>query len=220
MERMARRVRQTRMMDQRPLRGRAGFLGILGTGLLFAAVSGCGSVVASDSASAPGAAAGTATAAAAAAATPQVGCASVNQATAVSIRHLLHLMVPVDTKPQAGTTYRQTAQVRALFGQLCAAVTHPAPNQLMHCPADIGTEYLGTFYDGSRVLATFSYAASGCERVSVTSAGKTLSTMVYGRAAAAAPHLATDLGVIVGAPKPGTMQPQGGINPGGPNKPA
>lgn len=217
MERMARRVRQTRMMDQRPLRGRAGFLGILGilgTGLLFAAVSGCGSVVASDSASAPAAAAATATAA------PQVGCASVNQATAVSIRHLLHLMVPVDTKPQAGTTYRQTAQVRALFGQLCAAVTHPAPNQLMHCPADIGTEYLGTFYDGSRVLATFSYAASGCERVSVTAAGKTLSTMVYGRAAAAAPHLATDLDVIVGAPKPGTMQPQGGINPGGTNKPA
>jgi hypothetical protein len=216
MERMAWRVRQTRMMDQRPLRGRAGLLGILGilgTGLLFAAVSGCGSVVASDSASAPAAAAATATAA------PQVGCASVNQATAVSIRHLLHLMVPVDTKPQASTTYRQTAQVRALFGQLCAAVTHPAPNRLMHCPADIGTEYLGTFYDGSRVLATFSYAASGCERVSVTTAGKTLSTMVYGRAAAAAPHLATDLDVIVGAPKPGTMQP-GGINPGGPNKPA
>src|SRR5271169_5895863 len=128
MERMARRVRRTRMMDQRPLRGRAGFLGILGilgTGLLFAAVSGCGSVVASDSASAPAAAAATAA--------PQVGCASVNQATAVSIRHLLHLMVPVDTKPQASTTYRQAAQVRALFGQLCAAVTHPAPHQLMHC---------------------------------------------------------------------------------------
>jgi hypothetical protein len=202
------------MMDQRPLRGRAGFLGILGilgTGLLFAAVSGCGSVVASDSASAP---------AAAVAAAPQVGCASVNQATAVSIRHLLHLMVPVDTKPQASTTYRQAGQVRALFGQLCAAVTHPAPNRLMHCPADIGTEYTGTFYDGSRVLATFAYAASGCERVSVTAAGKTLSTSVTGRAAAAAPHLATDLDVLVGAPKPGTMQPQGGINPGGPNKPA
>ena len=198
MERTARRVRQNRMMDQRPLRGRAGFLGILGAGLLFAAVSGCGSVVASDSASAP---------AAAATAAPQVGCASVNQATAVSIRHLLHLMTPVDTKPQPSTAYRQAGQVRALFGQLCAAVTHPAPHQLMHCPADIGTEYLGTFYDGSRVLATFAYAASGCERVSVTAAGKTLSTGVYGRAAAAAPHLATDLAVIVEGPKPGTMQP-------------
>jgi|SRR5580704_1355153 uncharacterized protein YceK len=213
MERTARRVRQTRMMDQRPLRGRAGFLGILGAGLLFAAVSGCGSVVASDSAAA-GAAGATATAAS------QVGCASVNQATAVSIRHLPHLMTPVDTKPQPSTTYRQAAEVRALFGQLCAAVTHPAPNQMMHCPADIGTEFLGTFYDGSRVLATFAYAASGCERVSVTAAGKTLSTGVYGRAAAAAPHLATDLDVIVGAPKPGTMQPQGQVNPGGPNKPA
>jgi hypothetical protein len=213
MERTARRVRQTRMMDQRPLRGRAGFLGILGAGLLFAAVSGCGSVVASDSAAA-GAAGATATAAS------QVGCASVNQSTAVSIRHLPHLMTPVDTKPQPSTTYRQAAEVRALFGQLCAAVTHPAPNQMMHCPADIGTEFLGTFYDGSRVLATFAYAASGCERVSVTAAGKTLSTGVYGRAAAAAPHLATDLDVIVGAPKPGTMQPQGQVNPGGPNKPA
>jgi hypothetical protein len=214
MERMARRVRRIRMMDQRPPRGRAGFLGILGAGLLFAAVSGCGSVVASDSASGPAAGAATTTAA------PEVGCASVNQATAVSIRRLLRLMAPVDTKPQASSTYRQAAQVRALFGQLCAAVTHPAPNRLMHCPLEIGTEFLGTFYDGSRVLATFTYAASGCERVSVTAAGKTLGTMVYGRAAAAAPHLATDLDVIVGAPKPGTMQPQGQINPGGPNKPA
>jgi hypothetical protein len=218
MERMARRVRQTRMMDQRPLRGRAGFLGILGAGLLFAAVSGCGSVVASDSAadsaSALAAAGATATAA------PQVGCASVNQATAVSIRRLSHLMTPVDTKPQPSFTYRKAAQVRALFGQLCAAVTHPAPHQLMHCPADIGTEYLGTFYDGSRVLATFAYAASGCELVSVTAAGKTLSTEVYGRAAAAAPHLARDLAVIVEGLKPGTMQPQGQVNPGGLNKPA
>lgn len=213
MERMARRVRQTRMMDQRPLRRRAGLgiLAILGAGLLFAAVSGCGSVVASDSASAP---------AAAATAAPQVGCASVNQATAVAIRHLPHFMVPVDTKPQASTIYRQAAQVRALFGQLCAAVTHPAPNRLMHCPVDIGTAFLGTFYDGSRALATFSYYVSGCERVSVSAAGKTLSTMVYGRAAAAAPHLATDLAAIVGAPKPGMMQPQGQVNPGGPNKPA
>jgi hypothetical protein len=214
MERMDRRVRQTRMMDQHPLRRRAGFLpilGILGTGLLFAAVSGCGSVVASDSASAPASA--PAAAAAAATAAPAVGCASVNQATAVSIRHLPHLMTPVNTKAKLPIiTSRHAAQVRALFGQMCAAVTHPAPNRLMHCPADIGTEYLGTFYDGSRVLATFAYAASGCERLSVTAAGKTLSTAVDGRATAAAPHLATDLYAIVGAPSQ--------VNPGGPNIPA
>ena len=144
----------------------------------------------------------------------------MNQATAVSIRREMRLEAPVGTNPISTATYHQAAQVQALFGQLCAAVTHPAQTMLMHCPADFGTEYLGTFYDGSRVLATFTYAASGCERVSVTAAGKTLATMVYGRAAAAAPHLATDLAVIMGAPKPGVMQPQGTINPGGPNKPA
>jgi hypothetical protein len=223
MERMACRVRQTRMMDQRPLRRRAGFLpilGILGTGLLFAAVSGCGSVVASDSASAPASApasasaSGSAAAAAAAAvAAPAVGCASVNQATSVTIRHLPHLMTPVNTKEKLPSiTSRHAAQVRALFGQMCAAVTHPAAPGVMHCPADIGTEYLGTFYDGSRVLATFVYAASGCERLSVTAAGRTLSTTVDGRAAAAAPHLLTDLVAIVGAPSQ--------VNPGGPNIPA
>ena len=201
MERMTRRVRQTRMMDPRPPRGLLGTFGVLGSGLLFAALAGCGSVVASS---------GAAAAPAAATPVPQVGCASVNQATAVSIRREMRLMAPVGTNPISSTIYRQAAQVRALFGQLCAAVSHPAPAQLMHCPADFGTTYIGTFYDGSRVLATFTYATSGCERVSVTAAGKTLATMVYGPAAVAAPHLATDLDVIVGTPKPGLMQPQGG----------
>ena len=206
MERMTRQVRQSCMIAQRPV---CGLCGLLGAGLLCAALAGCGSVVASSGA-----------AAAPAAAAPQVGCASVNQATAVNIRRsVTHLMAPVGTNPVSTSTYRHAAQVRALFGQLCAAVTHPAPPKVMHCPADIGTEFIGTFYDGSRVLATFTYAASGCERVSVSADGKTLSTMVYGRAAAAAPHLSTDLDVIVGAPRPGEMQPQG-VNPGGPNKPA
>jgi hypothetical protein len=53
----------------------------------------------------------------------------------------------------------------------------------------------------------------GCERVSVTAAGKTLATMVYGPAAAAAPHLATDLAAIVGPPQPGMMRPEGTISP-------
>jgi hypothetical protein len=201
---MTRPVRQTRMMAPRPRRGPArlpGVLGVLGSGLLLAALAGCGSAVASSGAAAAPAATPSAA--------PQVGCASVNQATAVSIRRKMRLMAPVGTNP-ISDTYRQAAQVRALFGQLCEAVTHPAPTQLMHCPADIGTDYIGTFYDRARVLATFTYAASGCERVSVTAAGKTLATMVYGRAAAAAPHLATDLAAIIGAPKPGVMQPQGG----------
>jgi len=209
MERMTRRVRQSCVMAQRPVCGLCGLCGLLGAGLLCAALAGCGSVVASSGA-----------AAAPASGAPAVGCASVSQATAVNIRRsMTHLMAPVGTNPVSTSTYRHPAQVRALFGQLCAAVTHPAPPEVMHCPADIGSEFIGTFYDGSRVLATFTYAASGCERVSVSADGKTLATQVYGRAAAAAPDLATDLDVIVGAPHPGEMQPQS-VNPGGPNKPA
>ena len=195
MERMTRRVRQTRMMDPRSLRRRAGILGVLGTGLVLAMLAGCGSVVASSGAA--GGPLATTT-------TPrQVGCASVNQATAVSIRREMHLMAPVGTNPISTATHQQAAQVRALFGQLCAAVTHPARTTLMHCPADRAIEFLGTFYDSSRVLATFTFTTSGCEWVSVTAAGKTMATMVYGPAAAAAPHLATDLAAILGSPKPG-----------------
>jgi hypothetical protein len=216
-----RRVRQTRMMDLRPgreLAGRHGILGVLGAGLLCAALGGCGSVVASSGAASSGAGAGAAAATGSPA--PPVGCASVNQATAVRIDHVLPPMSTTGTSPLSSTTYHQVPQVRALFGQLCAAVTHPAHNLLMHCPADMGGEFLGTFYDGSRELATFTFSASGCERVSVTAAGKTLATPVYGSAAAAAPHLASDLAAVVGAPVPGMMQPGGAINPGGPNKPA
>jgi hypothetical protein len=222
MERMTRRVRQTRMIDQRALRGipglrrqprLLGLLGLLGAGLV-AALAGCGSVVASAPAAAPAA---TTTASGPA----SVGCASVNQATTVSIRRMSHLMAPAGKYPVSTSTYDEASRVQALFGQMCAAVTHPAPPQVMHCPADFGTEYLGTFYDGSRTLATFTYAASGCARVSVTAAGQTKATMVYGRAAAAAPHLVTDLDVILGAgPKPGLMQPQGTVNPGGTDRPA
>jgi hypothetical protein len=219
MERMARPVRQTRMMDPPLLRG------LLGTGLLCAALGGCGSVVASAPSSVPSSAGAAASAATttAPAPGPQIGCASVNQATAVSIRRLMRLLAPVGTNPISSPTYHQAAQLRALFGQLCAAVTHPAATGVvMHCPADFGTEYVGTFYAGSRVLATFTYASSGCARVSVTAAGKTLATTVYGRAAAAAPHLAADLDVILGAgaQQPGGTPSPGTVNPGGPNVPA
>jgi hypothetical protein len=217
MERTMRRVRQIRMMELRPVRGpagRHGILGVLGAGLLCAALAGCGSVVASSAAAGAGA-----TPAAADSPAAPVGCASVNQATVVSI---YRVMPPMSgSSPLSTYTYHQVPQLRALFGQLCAAVTHPARNLLMHCPADRGTEFVGTFFDGPRELARFTFAASGCERVSVTAAGKTLATMVYGSAAAAAPHLASDLAAVVGSPgSGGMMQPGGTVNPGGPNKPA
>lgn len=206
MERAAPEVRPTGMMYQRHVRG------LVTAGTLCAALAGCGSVVASTN---PG---GLATAVPASA--PQVGCASVNQATVVTVRRAMRLVEPVNGG-RLTVTQRQPALVRAFFGELCNAVAHPdAPTTLVNCPADFGTDYTGTFYDGDRVLAAFTYAASGCQRVTVSAAGKTKGTMVYGRAAAAAPHLEADLAAVMGLPPSGVAYPTGSVNPGGPNKAA
>jgi hypothetical protein len=206
MERMAPGMRPSGMMCLRQVRG------LVVAGALCAALAGCGSVVASNPSGDH--------ATGVAAASPQVGCASVNQATMATIRRAMRLVEPAD-----GGTFtviqRKAALVRALFSDLCKAVNHPYISaQVVHCPGDFGTDYLGTFYDGTRVLATFTYYASGCQRVTVTAAGKTQRTMVYGRAAAAAPHLESDLDAAVGLPQSGVVQPMGSINPGGPNKAA
>ena len=208
MERMTPGTRQSDMMYQRHVRGLAV------TGLLCAALAGCGSVVASTPGAAPPAGtaqgstspAGTTSGGAPATAVPQVGCASVNQATTVTIRPAMHLVVPVGNHPVAITEHKP-ALARALFGDFCNAVTHPFTGKgPISCPAAFGTDYAGTFDDGTRLLATFTYTANGCRRVSITAGGKTQATMVVGPAAAAAPHLAADMDAVLGL-KPGVMQP-------------
>ncbi len=158
-------------------------------GLLSAALAGCGG--AATAATLAGAGGRTAT--------PEVGCASVHQATTVTVqRHVL-----VREPGNAGTrTVKQNhaALVRALFRDLCAAVSHPQSGHYF-CPADFGISYTGTFYDGHRVLAAFSYEVSGCPRVTVVAAGKTSSVLLLGSAAAAAPHLKADLAAVLGVPQ-------------------
>ncbi len=202
MERMTHAARQSRMMSSLQIRG------IVVAGLLCAAVAGCGSTVATTPASVQAAPA------------PAVGCASVDQATTVTIHRSMETIEPV----RAGavtTTQRKTALVRALFGDLCQAVAHPytvkAP---IRCPIAFGLTYTGTFYDGHRTLATFTYGASGCQNVRVDAAGKSTYTMVAGAAASAAPHLETDMAAALGLPKSAVFSPGQQVNPGGPDKPA
>jgi len=225
------------MMSRR--RVRRGLAVAAGWGLLGAVLAGCGSVAGSTpaggAASTPGADGTAATAAASA--VPQVGCASVNQATMVTVSRLAQLVLPRSGGPRM-VTDREPALVRALFRDFCDAVTHPdTSSAVMHCPADFGTDYTGVFYDGSRVLARYTYAASGCQRVGIIVGSTTRSTMVAGRAASAAPHLAGDWAAVLdavrapavsspaqvnpgGANKPTGVSSPGQVNPGGPNKPA
>jgi hypothetical protein len=199
--------------------------------LLCSALAGCGSVTASAPAGAGATSSAPATspaqAASTAAASPAVaspapvdatGCASVNQATSVTVHRVMHLVEPT----RAGAlskTQRNVALVRALFGQFCAALRHPSMAKgIVRCPADVGISYLGTFYDGSRPLAKFVYGASGCPIVSLTAGGKTKNTMVLGAAAAAAPKLRADMAAVLGVPSQAIAQPVTGGSTSGMNK--
>jgi hypothetical protein len=144
----------------------------------------------------------------------------VDQATIVTVRRTMRLVEP-SRLGAVSTTQRKPALVRALFGDFCNAVAHAdTPRTPVNCPADFGTAYTGTFYDGSQALAKFVYGASGCQTVSITAGGKTRATMVFGTAAAAVPHLEADMAAVLGLPKSAVYQPQSQINSGGPNKPA
>ncbi|MGH3188844.1 MAG: hypothetical protein ACRDPY_10250 [Streptosporangiaceae bacterium] len=178
-------------------------------GLLSAAVAGCGTQVATVN-----------TAAAPATSTPPaVGCASVGQATEVLVSRAMHLVEPLNGGPHR-VTQRNTAKVRALFSDLCAAVTHPnRGGGVVHCPVDFGVDYVGTFYDGSRSLASFTYGAGGCPTASLTASGKTKATLMLGNALKAAPHLAADLAAVLGVPKSQLTAPPQQVNPGGTDRP-
>jgi len=130
----------------------------------------------------------------------------------------MHLVEPTRAGALSKTQHNATL-VRALFGELCAAVSYPSTAKgTVRCPADFGISYLGTFYDGSRTLAKFIYGASGCQIVSLTAGGKTKSTMVLGAAAAAAPKLRADMAAVLGVPTLAIAQPVTGSGGTGANK--
>ena len=140
----------------------------------------------------------------------------MDQATSVTVHRILHLVEPTRAGALSKTQHNATL-VRALFRQLCAAVSHPAmaKGATLHCPANFGISYLGTFYDGSRTLAKFDYGASGCQLVSLTVGGKTRTTMVIGTASAAAPKLRADLAAVLGVPRLAIAQPVTGTGKSG-----
>jgi len=169
---------------------RLGTAGLLCAGLLCAGLAGCGTALATE-------------------ATSQVGCASVSQATSATVtRHLL-VREPVNNGARTYTQRRAT-KVRALFGDFCAALAHAdVPQAPIDCPADFGTSYTGTFYDGQRTLATFVYVVGGCPRLQLTASGHTRGTFLIGKAAAAAPHLKADMAAVLGLPQSQVYGPPG-----------
>lgn len=178
---------------------------------LVALLAGCGSQLASGATTSSGSgAAGTTSSTA-------TGCASVNDATKVTVLRAMHLVEPT-RMGDLETTQTDPAKVRALFRDFCAVIAHPDhyTGRIM-CPAEIGLSYSGTFYDDTRKLATFTFGASGCQIVSVTAASngaKPKMAVVIGTAAAAAPNLHTDLDHVLGLPDTEVFHPQTHVNQG------
>ncbi len=126
------------------------------------------------------------------------------------MHRIIHLVEPTRAGALSKTQHN-AALVQALFGQFCAALSHPsAAKGLVHCAADYGISYTGTFYDGTRSLATFIYGASGCQMVSLTADGQTKATMVLGAAYTAAPKLRADMAAVLGVPRLAIAQPVSG----------
>jgi hypothetical protein len=179
---------------------------------LVALLAGCGSQLASGATTSSGSgAAGTTSS------TTATGCASVNDATNVTVLRAMHLVEPTRIG-DLEKTQTDAAKVRALLRDFCAVIAHPDhyTGRIM-CPAEIGVSYSGTFYDGTRKLATFTFGASGCETVSVTAAStgaKPQKAVVIGTAASAAPNLHTDLDHVLGLPDTAVFLPQTHVNQG------
>jgi hypothetical protein len=172
--------------------------GLAAAGLLCAALAGCGAAAAATTPAASGAGAPRAAGAA-----RQTGCADVNQATSATVTR--HLLVPEPVK-FGNRTYiqRNGTKIHALFGDFCAVVAHagtPQPAALCAANSRGGISFTGTFYDGQRALATFTYDLTECPRLIFTASGQTRGTVVIGRAAAATPHLKADLAAVLGVPQ-------------------
>jgi hypothetical protein len=184
------------MMHKRQIRG------LMVAGALTAALAGCGTVVATNSASDAGSTSSTAT-----------GCSGATLATKVTVIRAQHLIEPQQAQ---GLEQTQTnpAKVQALFRDFCQAIAHRDTSAaILNCPDEIGLSYGGAFYDGSRLLADYTYGATGCQRVSVTAPGaKEQSVVVWGTAAKAAPNLVPDMAKVLGVPEKAMWLPYGTRN--------
>jgi hypothetical protein len=217
----------------RPIRMKHSVRGLIAAAALSVVLAGCGTTVAGSGASSgsgsgvsSGASSGASPRTSSSAITTSTtagACASADEATKVTALRAMHLVEPARIS-SLEATQTNPGIVRALFRDFCQVIGHKdTASGTVTCPNDIGLSYSGTFYAGTRPVATYTYAASGCEMVTVTGAGKSAraqSAMVIGTAAAAAPHLHADMARALGMAEAQVFHPNSvHVNQGsGPSK--
>jgi len=213
-------TRPIRMMYSRAIRG------LIAAAALAAILAGCGTTVVSSGTNAgtgarPGSGSGAGSAASTTSTTAAAGCANVNAATKLTAVRAMHLVEPARFTSML-VTQTNPGIVRALFRDFCQVIAHRGASSPVTCPMAIGLSYGGMFYAGARPLARYTYAASGCEIVTLTPAGtgaRSQSAMVMGAAAAAAPNLHADMARALGMAQAQVFHPSSQVNQGsGPSK--
>jgi hypothetical protein len=133
------------------------------------------------------------------------GCGNAQSPSVVQVRRSVALPEPGwGSWVRLSVTQRSAPLVRRLYDDLCVIVGHPyhlPPGALVNCPADFGLAYTGAFYAAGRKLAGFSYAASGCESITLSVGQQQANTMILGPAAAAEPStFDADFAAVLGVP--------------------
>lgn len=137
------------------------------------------------------------------------GCGDVSRPDKVVIQRTVSIAGPPSSlhDPHVATG----ASARALYLDICRTVavkvTLDGPTS---CPNDVGLHYLGRFFARARQFASFDWAASGCEYMSLTVSGQTVSTYLAGPASSEPASLEPDMAGILGVSVTDLHQPRPG----------
>jgi len=107
------------------------------------------------------------------------GCGNVARPSVVQVRRSVPPARSVSGVLLA--TERRAGVARRLYDDMCVIAGHPPhlpPNAVLNCPADFGLMYRGVFYLRRQTLAVFTYAASGCNALSLSVGGDQANTLI------------------------------------------
>jgi hypothetical protein len=130
------------------------------------------------------------------------GCGNVARPSVMQVQRTVRLASP--TPRMLLATERRATVVRRLYYSMCVIVGHPAhlpPNATLSCGPDFGLDYRGVFYTGTKALAVFDYASSGCSALSLSAGADQAGGLIWDKAALAA-QLPLDAGLatVFGVP--------------------
>jgi hypothetical protein len=127
-------------------------------------------------------------------------CGNVMRPSVVQVRRTASL----SGGEALSVTERRAAVVRRLYFDMCVIAGHPyhfQPGEAISCPDDFGLTYRGAFYDRKTKIAVFSYAASGCESLSLSVGLNQSTSQIFGKVALAVqPSLDAGLAAALGIP--------------------